>query len=224
VARKTDRPCVALIADVVHSRRFTGSRRARLQESLSRTLGKLNRTYSAAVLSKFIITTGDEFQGLLHNPVILPDLIWDLEQGLRDQADLRLGVGHGTLETAIKEYAVGMDGPVWHRAREAVVLSKSSRAYGGVFAGFGAPEDDILNGLARLLRHVRERLSDRQLLVLDLLRRGFNQKRIAERLNITKQAVSKQAKAAGWEPYQVGEVAFRAVLTRYDFSRHWRRR
>jgi hypothetical protein len=214
---------IALIADIVASRHFVGGERQTLQERLSALISVQNRKRRHALLSRFVITAGDEFQALFKDPTVLPDVVWDLEEGLAP-VDVRLGLGCGTIETALTRDAVGMDGPVWHLAREALDLSKAKRLHGGVFRGFGNPDDAILGGLARLLRNVRERLSPKQRAVLTLLRREEKQLAVAGLLHVTKQVVSKQAKAAGWDAYREGEDAWRSALRRFDYSSAWKAR
>ena len=211
-------PCVGLIADLVGSRGFRDAARRDLQRNLDGLMGELNAKYSHAVLSKFLVTAGDEFQGLLREPDVVPDVVWDVEYRIAD-VDVRIGIGRGSLETEWKEFAVGMDGPVWHAARESLEEAKRSKSFGGVFNGFGENEDDILNGCARMLRRLRESLSDRQRQVLHLMRQDMSQKAIAEKLGISRQAVSRHVGASGWAAYQAGELAWRAVLAGFDSSR-----
>lgn len=201
----------AVIADVVHSRRLPGDERRELQRAVERTLAEVNRTFASALAAKFLITVGDELQGLLHDPAILPELIRRLEVRL-PQIDLRIGVGRGGIDTDLKEYAIGMDGPAWHAARAAIDAAKKDDRRGGVFRGFGARDDLTLNGLARLLHHLRAGLTSKQRALLEELLDDETQTEIARKAGISKQAVSKQARAAGWELYREGEAAARAIL------------
>src|SRR5260370_35830745 len=86
------KPCIALIADMVRSRELPRAQRPRVQERFNDLVGHLNKTYSRNILSRFVITLGDEFQGLLSSATPLPDLIWDYEHQLSDHL-LRTGVG-----------------------------------------------------------------------------------------------------------------------------------
>jgi hypothetical protein len=214
---------VAVIGDMVGSRSFQGPQRRDLQRHLRAVLQRSNQSYARAILARFVITTGDEFQGLLADPTVLPDLVWSLEERLPEIA-IRLGIGCGTLETPLAKDAVGMDGPVWHNARAAIMQAERQRRLGGVFEGFGEPDQTVLNGIALLMRHIREGLTRRQLEVVSALRRQPSQRAVAELEGLTPQAISKHARSAGWEAYRAGEAAWRAALSRFDFSRQWRRR
>jgi DNA-binding NarL/FixJ family response regulator len=83
-----------------------------------------------------------------------------------------------------------------------------------VFAGFGEWQDQVLNGLARLLEGQTERLTARQLAVANLLRDGLEQAQIAQELGVTRQAISEHARAIGWEALAQGEAALTLALAR----------
>src|SRR5713226_7817128 len=157
---RTQALCVALIADVVRSRKIQADDRAVLQETLHSATTVLNRRYRQTLLSRFAVTTGDEFQALFSTATPLPDVIWELEQRL--PVRVRLGIGLGTLTTKLQRDAIGMDGPAWHNARDAIVDAKTHHRLGGVFKGFGDRPDVVLNGFARLLYDFRTRLTEKQ--------------------------------------------------------------
>lgn len=171
----------------------------------------MNTRYRNALAAKFLITIGDEFQGLLRDPSVLPELIRSVEINLPD-IEIRLGVGCGEVFTDLNEYAIAMDGPAWHSARTAIEDSKTNRRLGGVFVGFGHDVDVTLNGFARVLHYVRSRLTAKQRNLLEALLASGTQTEIAARAGITKQAVSKQARAAGGEAYREAEHAWRMIL------------
>jgi len=97
-------------------------------------------------------------------------------------------------------------------AQTALEDAKVSRRFGGVFVGFGRQEDQILNGIARVLYHVRSRLTTKQRGLLEALLRDETQAEIATRERISKQAVSKRARAGGLEAYKEAEAAWKLVL------------
>jgi hypothetical protein len=200
--------------DLVGSRRFSGARRPALQTSLRALVQGLNRDYRGALLTPLAISRGDEFQGLLHDATVLPDLIWDMDHRFQE-TPLRQGIGFGALDTPLGANVLELDGPVLHRARAALQAAEEGRRLGGVFSGFGADGDIILNGLARVLRRQRERMSRKQLQVLELLREGRSQVAIAEQSQLTKQAIWAHARAAGADAYIEGETAWRTALARF---------
>lgn len=201
---------IAIIADMVHSRDLPSSRRAVLQGEFSALMAELNRNYRETIASKFVITLGDEFQGLLNSAVPIPDLIWHLEQSF-PKREFRVGIGLGALDTPIQKYAINIDGPALHTARSAIDQAKKSRSLGGAFRGFGEL-DDILTGMGRLLWFHRSRWTPSQRQIASLLRQGMSQTQAAKKLRIAKQVVSRQALSAGWFQYRAAENAWRMIL------------
>jgi len=178
------KPCIALIADMVSSREVPRSQRPAVQKSFKELVVYLNQKYSKAILSKFVITLGDEFQGLLSSAAVIPDLIWDIDQRFSDR-HLRVGLGLGQLDTPVQKEAINVDGPALHYARAAIQTASEKRTLGGVFLGFGEL-DPVLNGMARILWFHSSRLTRQQSKIVELLRRGKSQSDAAEEMGITR--------------------------------------
>src|SRR5437879_12376398 len=119
-------PCLSLIGDMVGSRELLPSRRQKIQERFREFIQYLNKKYAKDILAKFVITLGDEFQGLLLSATPVPDLMWDIDQRFSDR-DLRVGVGFGVLTTPIQEEAINVDGPALYNARAAIERSEERR-------------------------------------------------------------------------------------------------
>ncbi len=201
---------IAVIADMVGSRTIVRSKRRALQKQFATLIANLNQEYREAIVSKFVITLGDEFQGLLNSTNMIPDLIWRLERELPER-EFRMGIGLGTLDTPLQEYAINIDGPALHAARAAIDHAKKAKALGGVFRGF-RDLDDILDGIARLLWFQRSQWTYSQRKIANLLRNGMSQAEVADELGIKKQVVSKQVRASGCYPYLAADRAWRMIL------------
>jgi hypothetical protein len=210
--------CVAIIGDLINSRELI--QRPLAQESLISVLKHCNRTYKSAILSKFVITAGDEFQGLLKNPICIPDIIWDIEM-LYKFTEVKIGIGFGGLSTKLNDVSIGMDGPVWYAARDALERAAKNKQLGGVFFGFKHKDNIIINGLARVLYHHRKSSTDKQRMIMTLLRQGYNQTEIANKLHVSKPVISGQTQSSGWDAYHEGESAWRTVLSEYDQTEYW---
>lgn len=204
---------IAVIGDMVKSRELPSSQRGTVQKHFQDLVTNLNKEYRDGIVSKFAITLGDEFQGLLNTSRLVPDLIWRLEEGFPDR-ELRVGIGIGMLDTPLQKFAINIDGPVLHAAREAIETAKKGDVLGGVFRRFG-PLDDVLNGIARLLWFHRSRWTLAQRKIANLLHGGMSQSEVAERLGVKRQVISKQAAATGWVPYTRAEKAWRIILEDY---------
>lgn len=205
-------PCIALIADMVKSRDVPRAQRPYVQDRFRKFIAHLNATYSRTILSRFVITLGDEFQGLLSSGAPIPDLLWDIDQFSDRQ--LRAGVGFGLLHTPIQKEAINIDGPALYLARTAIEDAAQKRLFGGVFMGFGEL-DPIMNGMARILWFHRSELTKQQLKIAHLLRQGLSQSEVATELRITRQAISKQVVSTGWGAYTEAESAWRILIEKY---------
>jgi hypothetical protein len=206
-------PCIALIADMARSRDLAPLHRPAVQKHFQDLVEFINETYRRDILSRFVITLGDEFQGLLRSGKSIPDLLWDIDARFSDRR-LRVGFGLGALYTPLQKEALNIDGPALHFARAAIEMAAEKRSFGGVFFGFG-DMDPILNGFARTLWFHRSRLTAQQFRVAGLLRQGLSQLEIARQLRITQQAVSKQSRALGWSAYAEAASAWRIIFERY---------
>lgn len=185
----------------------------RVQVRFTKFIDDLNRKsrYSAALLSKFAITLGDEFHGILKDATVMPDLLWDVENAA-GLPKFRIGVGYGRIDTEIPPYAINVDGPALHCARAAIDYAKSEKLLGGVFRGFGNEIDQVANGVAQLLWFHLQKRTPTQRSIIGLLRQGDSQNGIAKLIHRTPQAVTDHKVAAGWDAYHAGEQALCAIL------------
>lgn len=209
--------CIAVIGDVVQSRRIKD--RSAAQDALYYLLGLLNHTFASDLLAPFRISRGDEIQAIFGCAVVIPDLVWEMK--VQFAHPIRFGFGLGELSTKLGPDPRQTDGPAWWNARAALQNSVQTKRTGGVLGGFGDHEDLTLTAFATLLHHMRGRFTQRQLAVVSLLRSGLDMVTIAERLRVTKQAVSRIAGAAGWRAYQEGEIAWKTLLAEHDYSTEW---
>jgi hypothetical protein len=209
--------CIAVIGDVVNSRQI--EQRATAQKRLQLLLAFLNDAFHGSILAPFSLSRGDEIQALVLRAAIVPDVVWEV--GVRfPQSPIRFGFGLGQLSTPLAPIPMETDGPAWWAARSAVESAAATRRNGGVWQGFGEA-DKVLTAFGTLLGHMRGRLTPRQRAVLEQLRSGGEMVQVAERLKISKQAVSGIVAAAGWRAYQEGEAAWRSLLNEYDYADGW---
>jgi hypothetical protein len=182
---------LAVIGDVVGSREVVP--RAELQTRLEEALDRANETHRAAVQARFLITIGDEFQGLLKGAERVPGLLSGLRSAVHP-VELRFGLGFGGLDTELREEAIGMDGPAFHRAREAIERARERGTPVEVETGVSSPAFTIYS---LLYASVRRGWTERQRQVFDLAAGGLDGVDIANRLGITPAAVSQHLSASG---------------------------
>lgn len=201
---------VALIGDIRGSRELDDRKQA--QEEFEAVVDSLNDTIPAdAMASRFTVTTGDEFQGLLTDggaAVEAAVAASDRFHPLR----LRFGLGRGALETEVNpEQAIGMDGPCFHRARAAI---DSARADGAWLRVDGWPDglDAHANAMFDLLGCVRENWTERQVQFARALQEEGVQNRVAERYDVSKSTVSESLSAGHVQEVREAERSLAALL------------
>ena len=114
---------IALIADIINSRKIQN--RAIFQKEFIDVINNINNRFDEFIVSKFTVTTGDEFQGLVNNAPIILDIVTYIKSNFKD-VNFRYGVGIGGIVTDInKNIAIGADGPAYYMAREAINYVKA---------------------------------------------------------------------------------------------------
>jgi hypothetical protein len=191
----TDRAAVTVIGGLAPSRQVDPADRCQVQATLERAMARINGRYRAAVLADFLVTLGDQFQGVLRRPQAIPDIVQDLREQF-PRFRFRITVSRGELPAT---------------------LEPPSATAGVAFAGFG-DDDIVLDGIAELLTYHWTHLEDSQREILTALRdppREAARKDIAAQLRISPQALSNRAQSAGWREYNAGLAAWRALLERH---------
>jgi hypothetical protein len=186
---KSQRIYLALIGDVVASREVQD--REWLQRRLRQLVDQANDAYGPSIASKFVLTIGDEFQGLLKRVEKMDELLAELRSAVHP-VELRFGLGLGELDTILEEFALGMDGPCFHRARAAVECAERKGTFIEVETG---GRDDCFQIYSLLYAGLRRQWTTRQREVIDLSMMGNPGKAIAGRLGITSSAVSQHLRA-----------------------------
>ena len=108
----------AIIGDIKRSKKIEN--RCEIQEKLKKILDNVNSIYNNDISAKFLITLGDEFQGLLEITAPILEIIKYIQREIYP-IKLRFGVGIGNVSTLINhEAAIGADGPAFYAAREMI--------------------------------------------------------------------------------------------------------
>lgn len=200
---------VAVIGDMKDSRHLEN--RKEVQVRLQGILDRLNEKYKDEIVSRFLITLGDEFQGLLSSGKYILDMVNEIRMEMYP-VRLRFGIGFGQITTDIRtEMALGADGPGYYRAREAVELLKErEKKKRSVLSELCLKMDEthrdkeiLLNTVFDLMYVVESGWTDRQREVIwDMLLHGDGQQNTASRLDITQSTVQKTLAAGSYYTYE----------------------
>ncbi|QDR79933.1 SatD family protein [Sporomusa termitida] len=175
----------AIIGDMVRSRQITD--RQFVQRQFLAMAAEASRLYAPAIESPFTVTIGDEFQVLLKTIDSAPQIVEHVVQTMKP-VELVFGLGIGTIHTDINpRLAIGMDGPAFHLAREALTQAKKKKPK--IVYRSDAAAIDMVNSLNCFIETCEERRTKRQQAVLQYLQQGYTQAAIAGQLGIRQQSV-----------------------------------
>lgn len=210
-----DSAYVAVIGDIVNSREI--SNRDLVQRTLNDILQDMNNLYKEDISSKFMITLGDEFQGLLHRGSNLIKIIEEIEYRMYP-VKIRFGIGVGSITTDINyEMPLGADGPAYYYAREMIEDIKSFRdkpeECDFKIKSESNETDLLFNTISLLLSSMKRKWTDRQ---RDIVHSSYyftaRQTKIAEMFGVSQAAVQKVLKTADYRQYKIAMDTMAKVL------------
>lgn len=202
-------PYIAIIGDIKKSKEI-GDRK-HVQIKLSNVLNSINQKYESTIAAKFMITLGDEFQGLLHEGTNVMDIVEEIQREMYP-IEIRFGIGVGEIITDINsEMAIGADGPGYHKAREAVeelkhIEQKNKTQASDIRIKI---EDDtysvstMLNTIFSLMAVIRNNWSERQReIIWEFDKNKGSQLECAERLQISQSSVQRSLANGNYYAYK----------------------
>jgi hypothetical protein len=132
---------VVIIADVRGSRKMAQDERYEGQLFLKSAIIQVNEQFSTDIEAPFMITRGDEFQGVLKN--LQQAFIAMLEfERLLFPLQLRYGIGRGSIQKMGSDIPIEMDGPAFHKATAALEKVKKKKYF--MQCAIGEPQQDLL--------------------------------------------------------------------------------
>lgn len=202
---------IGIIGDIVQSKEIPD--RSKSQKRLQAVLSSLNAKYAGEIASRFMITLGDEFQGLLKcgkNTInIINEIEWEMHP-----VHIRFGIGIGEITTDINfDLPLGADGPAYHNARKMIELLKNAEKknkfpYSNIMIssdGNDLLSDSLLNSILSLSATIKVKWTDRQrTIAFDCMKHGDNQMKSAERLGINQSSIHKSLTGSGYYSYISG--------------------
>ncbi len=178
---------IVLIGDIVDSR--NRDNRSQLQQRFNHFLDQLNSDTNGLV-SPYTITLGDEFQVVLDNGSRAMSDAIKIQAALYP-AKVRFSFAIGKLSTPINvNQSIGMDGPVFHQARDGIDALKDS---GGLYQidGLNQEVTELANASLKLISNTVSKWRDYRFDILMALDEGQEVKDIAVELEISDKAVYK---------------------------------
>ena len=181
----------AIIGDVIESRNIEN--RDSVQKQYVEIINKINKEYSEDIASKFQITLGDSFQGLLKNTTNLFTILQEIEEALSPYK-LRFGIGVGSINTSIIiENSSLIDGPAYHNARFAIDDVKTINKENTYLLVHSNNKvlDDLINSSLTLCSYIKSTWTKKQKEVIKLhIKMNKSQVEIANELNIKQPSVN----------------------------------
>lgn len=219
---------LVIIGDMIGSRAIKN--RNAIQIKLRDALETINDVYAQAIASKFIITLGDEFQGVLHSGFESMEIIQRVQQTM-ESVRFRFGIGVGSLSTPLSpDISIGADGKAFHLAREMISQvkmqeGKKATPKTDILIGIEGHEGTgpLLNTICSLCWAIRKSWTDRQREVFATLQiYGGTQGEIAKRLGITQSSVQKSLANSQYYTYKkaVDQVAQELGILMEDARKH----
>ena len=209
----------AIIGDIKNSRKIQD--RKSVQDKLNYVLAMVNQRYASSIAAKFMITLGDEFQGLLEQGEYIVDIIEMIQMEMYP-VQVRFGIGVGEITTDINaEMAIGADGPGFYMAREAIEElkrneQKSKKHASDIAIGVNQCEQqkrDLMNTVFSLLSVIKGAWTDRQReIIWEYEKSHSSQAECAERLLIGQSSVQRSLAGSNYYAYREAKETLRKVL------------
>jgi len=203
------KPHIAIIGDIIQSKKLKS--RNEIQNKLQGILKDINKKYSDDIASDFMITLGDEFQGLLSCGKNTMNIVSEIEVRMCP-VKLRFGIGIGEITTDInRNMPLGADGPAYYNARRMIDKLKcienkrrTSKSYIMIEAdGDNSDTELLLNSILLLCSSINRKWSKRQReIIYDFITFGDNQVKTAERLGINQSSVYRGLSNGCYYAYQ----------------------
>lgn len=207
---------IAIIGDIIDSKKICD--RGEVQSKLNSILSDINIFYKDDISSKFMITLGDEFQGLLHSGGNVIKIIEEIEYRMYP-VKIRFGIGIGHITTDINyNLPLGADGPAYYYARESVENLKKLKGrtdeFGLKIKSDNEELDLLFNTISMLLSTLKNKWTDRQREVVHCSYYfAVGQVKIAKMFGVTQATIQRILKNANFRQYVSGMDVLEKVLS-----------
>ncbi len=213
---------IAIIGDIKNSKKI--AYRGAVQSKLSKVLEQVNREYKEEIAAKFVITLGDEFQGLMTSGEHLLEIIRAIQTSM-EPVEIRFGIGVGKITTKVNSNAaIGADGPAYYAARSMIedlrlqekkLKKQASDVKVQIYGKGNDYQIQQLNILLRVSKVLRSGwTAEQKKTIMDMEWRGGSQEEIAKRLGISQSTVARRLSSANYLTYYETEEAIKQTMGR----------
>ena len=200
----------AIIGDIIGSRNI--EERSSVQKNLKKILDKINDEYRSEIASRFTITIGDEFQGLIRSTKYLLKIIDTIKMEFYPNM-LRFGVGFGIMYTEIiEEVSIGSDGPAYYAARKAIdEIKYSNNKYEQPDRDILIYDDnkisnekyDLINATLSLCRVIEKGWTQKQReVIVEMFYTNKSQRSLAEELGVKQSSIHRRLNSGNYFTYK----------------------
>lgn len=210
---------IAIIGDIKESKNL--EERKKVQLKLNAILDRINHEYESFISAKFMITLGDEFQGLLCSGKKVIDIAEEIQREMYP-VNIRFGIGFGAITTDINsEMAIGADGPAYYKAREAIQQLKKNEQKSKTQSSDIRVElaDDkhsisvMLNTILTMMVVIKTSWSERQReIIFEFDKHKGSQTECAKRLEISQSSVQRSLTKGNYYAYRQAKETVQNVL------------
>ncbi|SHI22187.1 SatD family (SatD) [Butyrivibrio fibrisolvens DSM 3071] len=211
---------IAIIGDIRYSKQI--SNRGAIQSKLNKVLKSINDNYKEDIAANFLITLGDEFQGLLTSTEHLLEIIRYIQMSMYP-VEIRFGLGCGKITTKInKEAAIGADGPAFYAARNMIeqlkheekkLKQQASDVKLSVYEKDDTLQVEQLNTFFRVNKLLENKWSTEQRnTIMEMKYHKGSQEEIARRLDTTQATVARRLVAGSYLTYEEVERVINLTL------------
>ncbi len=204
---------IVLVADIVGSTKIKNWDVS--QKELLEIYHRINGAYKKDFYAPVMITRGDEIAAVFR----VPDNLYRIADSILDTIyplEMRFVFVKGLLTAGLDTRDAGtIDGPAFKTANDSLLRAKT-RKQDFVFCLGNRISDDVLTSLASLLSEIKKGWTENQRNVVRLYRELQNQRRVAERLNVSQQNIAKTLKSVNWARVHEAEEALNSLLKKYN--------
>lgn len=218
-------PYIAIIGDIKNSKKIKN--RYKFQERLQEALNQVNQIYADSIASKFTITLGDEFQGLLHTGKNVMEIIQYIKQEIHP-IEIRFGIGVGAISTEINsDISIGADGPGYYKARESVeylkiVEKRKEKALGNIYIkidGDNVVQELSINTIFKLMYSIEVNWTEKQREVINyILFNKVNQTEVAQHFNVTQPNIQQILAKGHYYAFKDAFDTLNKILSEVEYS------